>query len=60
MRGAVPDSIKHKNMKRATCIVWIILLLGILTATPASAQDTVWQYDAIMPWDAERLPINYF
>ena len=46
-------------MKGRTHIVWITLLATlILLAAPASAQDTVWQYDAIIPWDAERLTNN--
>ena len=46
-------------MKGRTHIVWITLLATlILIAAPASAQDVVWQYDAIMPWDAERLTNN--
>jgi hypothetical protein len=47
-------------MKGRTPIVWIIPLLTtlILIAAPASAQDVVWQYDAIIPWDAERLTNN--
>ena len=36
----------------------ILLATLILIAAPASAQDVVWQYDAIMPWDAERLTNN--
>ncbi len=40
------------------CNTIVMLCILILIAAPASAQDVVWQYDAIMPWDAGRLANN--
>ena len=47
---------KRKRTKIITTIALVSFFLVIcLTAAPAMAQEIVRQYDALVPWDAERL-----
>ncbi|MCK4528622.1 hypothetical protein KAW18_14725, partial [candidate division WOR-3 bacterium] len=48
------------SKERIWTIIVLVSALALLCvmSTPAIAQDTVWQYPASMPWDAERLLNN--